>query len=160
MSTRKQSTEQAIVDLLSSRGKLASADIADATGRGRSTVGKTLAKLEQAGKVKRTAGKRDGAHRQPDRWSATRTRAKKQTTGRLRPGQLDGIVLDYLRKHADEGSLSPTAVAKGLSRSSGAVANCLARLAAAGQVRETGTSPRRYSSVVKSGARRPSRRES
>jgi hypothetical protein len=48
---------------------------------------------------------------------------------RLRPGELDGLVLAYLRKHKD-GPLTSTAIAKGLGgRSAGAVANCLARLA-------------------------------
>lgn len=48
---------------------------------------------------------------------------------RLRPGELDGLVLSYLCKHREEGPLTATAVGKGIGRSPGAVANCLKRLA-------------------------------
>lgn len=58
--------------------------------------------------------------------------------------RLDGLVLAYLHEHAAEGPLSPTAVGKALERSSGAVGNCLARLAEAGRVREVSERPRRY----------------
>lgn len=71
--------------------------------------------------------------------------ARDEAGGRLRPGQLDGIVLEYLTAHANEGPLGPGAVAKALGRSSGAVGNCLARLAAAGRARLVGEQPRRYS---------------
>jgi nitric oxide reductase NorQ protein len=64
-----------------------------------------------------------------------------------RPGQLDGLVLDYMRKQATKEPLGPTAVAKGLGRSSGAVGNCLKRLAAAGHVRQAGEHPLRYTAV-------------
>jgi hypothetical protein len=47
---------------------------------------------------------------------------------RLRPGQLDGLLLGYMKKHKAELPLSPSAVAQGISRSSGAVGNCLGRL--------------------------------
>lgn len=50
---------------------------------------------------------------------------------RLRPGELDGLVLTYMRKHKGNGPLTATAIGKGISRSAGAVANCLARLAKA-----------------------------
>lgn len=48
-------------------------------------------------------------------------------TGRLRPGELDGLVLDYMRRHKKDWPLTATAIGKGIGRSSGAVANCLAR---------------------------------
>lgn len=64
---------------------------------------------------------------------------------RLRPGQLDGLVLGYLRKHRKDGPLTATAVAKGLGgRSAGAVANCLARLAKEKKVRQAKRKPRSY----------------
>lgn len=64
---------------------------------------------------------------------------------RLRPGQLDGLVLGYLRKHKADGPLTATAVAKGLGgRSAGAVANCLARLAKQKKVRQAKRKPRSY----------------
>jgi len=63
---------------------------------------------------------------------------------RLRPGELDGLVLAHMRKHGDEESLSASAIGKGLGRSSGAVANCLARLAKQGKVRQAKRKPRAY----------------
>ena len=63
---------------------------------------------------------------------------------RLRPGQLDGLVLSYMREHKDELPLGPGAVAKGIERSSGAVGNCLERLAKAKGVRRAGRKPRTY----------------
>lgn len=60
------------------------------------------------------------------------TKAKK----RLRPGELDGLVLAYMRKHKDDGPLTASAVGKGLGRSTGAAANCLARLAKAKKLRQ------------------------
>ena len=64
---------------------------------------------------------------------------------RLRPGQLDGLVLSYLREHKADGPLTATAIAKGLGgRSAGAVANCLARLAKQKKVRRVKKAPRAY----------------
>lgn len=158
MNSTKQSTKQAVLDAIPAGTKMTSAEIAAALGRGRSTVGKALAELEKAGRVTRDIGARQGARRASDSWSLATERGSSSRKGadareRLRPGQLDDLVLDYLRNRVAEGPLGPAAVAKGLSRSSGAVANCLARLAAAGQVRETRQSPRRYSPAA--GSRRP-----
>lgn len=63
---------------------------------------------------------------------------------RLRPGELDGLLLAYLCEHREEGALGARAVAKGLGRSPGAVANCLARLAKRRAVRQVRRRPRRY----------------
>lgn len=63
---------------------------------------------------------------------------------RLRPGQLDGLVLAYLDKHSTDGPLTATAVGKGISRSPGAVANCLGRLVKAKKVRLARKTPRAY----------------
>jgi hypothetical protein len=64
---------------------------------------------------------------------------------RLRPGQLDGLVLAYLREHKADGPLTATSVAKGLGgRSAGAVSNCLARLARDEKVRQATKTPRAY----------------
>lgn len=69
---------------------------------------------------------------------------------RLRPGQLDGLVLAYLRKRKDDGPLTATAVAKGLGgRSAGAVANCLVRLVTDGKVRQAKKTPRAYALAAK-----------
>jgi hypothetical protein len=62
---------------------------------------------------------------------------------RLRPGQLDGLVLGYMKAqgraadHGDEGRA-------GIKRSSGAVGNCLGRLEKEKKVRLAGKKPRRY----------------
>ncbi len=64
---------------------------------------------------------------------------------RLRPGELDSLVLAYLREHAKDGPLTATAIAKGLGgRSAGAVANCLARLGKDRKVRQAKQAPRAY----------------
>jgi hypothetical protein len=63
----------------------------------------------------------------------------------LKPGQLDGLVLAYLKENPGSGPHGPTTVAKALGRSSGAVGNCLVRLTKAKQVRQDSDKPRRYS---------------
>jgi DNA-binding MarR family transcriptional regulator len=164
MSTRQSSSEQLVMNALSSASETTAAELASATGLGRSTVGNALVKLERSRKAQRVAGGRQGAVRLPDRWrqagkrksspesakSVQRPRGPK--AGRLRPGQLDELVMAYVNERAGA-RLGPTAVAKGLGRSSGAVANCLARLAKAGHVREVGKRPRRYR-VVRNSRRR------
>jgi hypothetical protein len=125
--------------------------------RRRDPPAERFAKLESAGKVKRSTGGRDGARRLPDRWSLASSRPRKHrqpaSCDRLGPGQLDGLVLDYMREHATDEPLGPTTVAKGLGRSSGAVGNCLKRLSAAGKVRQTGEQPLRYAAVNNARAR-------
>lgn len=66
---------------------------------------------------------------------------------RLRPGELDSLVLSYLAEHKDGGPLTATAIGKGIERSAGAVANCLGRLAKKKKVRQAKRKPRAY--VVK-----------
>lgn len=63
---------------------------------------------------------------------------------RLRPGELDGLVLAYLAAHKDDGPLTATAIGKGIERSAGAVSNCLARLAKEQKVRQAKRKPRAY----------------
>lgn len=74
--------------------------------------------------------------------------ASKATTAkprqRLRPGQLDGLVLGYMKKHRGELPITATKVAQGIKRSSGAVGNCLGRLEKEKKVRLAGKTPRRY----------------
>jgi hypothetical protein len=71
---------------------------------------------------------------------------KAEKSGRLRPGAMDGLVLACLRDHRSEWPMTATAVAKVLGHSSGAVANCLRRLAEAKprQVRLATREPRAY----------------
>jgi hypothetical protein len=61
---------------------------------------------------------------------------------RLRPGELDGLVLAYMGKHREP--LTAAVIGKGIKRSSGAIANCLTRLAKEKRVRRAGKRPRRY----------------
>ena len=68
----------------------------------------------------------------------------KSRNGRLGPGELDGLVLAYLRTHKDDGPLTPSAIGKGIERSSGAVANCLVRLGKVKKVRQAKRKPRGY----------------
>ncbi len=67
---------------------------------------------------------------------------------RLKAGGLEPLVLDYLEQHADSGPHGPTAIAKALERSSGAVGNCLERLTGAKKVRQVSDKPRRYSKAA------------
>jgi hypothetical protein len=63
---------------------------------------------------------------------------------RLRPGELDGLALAYMQKHKADGPLTAGAIGKGNARSSGVVANCLARLAKEKKVRQVKKRPRAY----------------
>ena len=63
---------------------------------------------------------------------------------RLRPGELDGLVLSFLAEHKSDGPLTATTIGKGIERSAGAVANCLGRLAKDGKVRQAKKHPRSY----------------
>lgn len=63
---------------------------------------------------------------------------------RLRPGELDGQVLAHMRRHRDDGPLTASAIGKGIERSAGAIANCLARLAKDRKVRQAKKRPRAY----------------
>ncbi|MGH2947557.1 MAG: MarR family transcriptional regulator [Solirubrobacteraceae bacterium] len=163
MSAAKPSSEEAVAKALASGDELTGAEIATAIGLGRSTVGKALAALERDGTVRRRRGERDGRRRLPDRWSigpADKGDAPaRAATQRLRPGQLDGLVLDYIDSQGKRAAVGATAVAKALGRSTGAVGNCLTRLAAAGRVRQVSDKPRRYSSATAaSGKARGSRK--
>jgi hypothetical protein len=76
--------------------------------------------------------------------SSPTARGPQQGRERLRPGQLDGLVLSYMKKHKGKLPLSPTAVAHGIKRSSGAVGNCLGRLEKEKKVQLADKKPRRY----------------
>jgi MarR family len=157
--TKTPPAEQAILKALAADPEATAAEVAVAAGVGRSTASKVLARLASAGEARRAEGGRDGARRLPDRFSLAAAEpagktakpkaaagAKPKATGEhLKPGQLDGLVLAYLKRNADSGPHGPTAVARALDRSSGAVGNCLVRLTKAKQVRQDNEKPRRYS---------------
>lgn len=73
-----------------------------------------------------------------------RKAASKTSKPRLRPGELDGLVLAHMRKYEEDLPLTASAIGKGIVRSSGAVANCLDRLAKAKQVRRAKGKPVAY----------------
>jgi DNA-binding IclR family transcriptional regulator len=156
MTAAKPTSEEVVVTALASQGELTNAGIATTTGLGRSTVGKTLAALERAGMARRSPGGREGGRRLPDRWSLGPH--DEQSPGRLRPGELDGLVLEFVKVHGKDAPLGVTAVANALGRSAGAVGNCLARLATAGQLEQVGEHPRRYRSATSRTKRRGARR--
>lgn len=156
MTPTKPPSEEAVVTALVSEGEMASAKIASATGLARSTVARALAALERAGTVRKSPGGRDGGRRLPDRWSV-RTR-EARSPARLRPGDLDGLVLEFVNSHGTDAPLGVTAVGKALGRSAGAVGNCLARLAAAGRLEQVGGRPRRYRSATSPAKGRGARR--
>jgi Sugar-specific transcriptional regulator TrmB len=157
--TEKPASEQAVLKALIANPEATAAEVAAAADVGRSTAGKVLARLASAGEVRRTEGGRDGARRLPDRYAlasaepAAKT-AKPKTTAvtkpqaaedRLKPGQLDGLVLTFLRENEASAPHGPTTVARALARSSGAVQNSLTRLTEAKEVRQDSDKPRRYS---------------
>ena len=151
MSPAKGTSEEAVAKALASGTEMTGAEISTATGLGRSTVGKALAALEHAGMVRRHPGGRDGRRRLPDRWSIGHSEEPSplaSSARRLRPGQLDGLVLEYIDKQGADTTVGATAVAKALGRSAGAVGNCLTRLVTAGRVRQVSDKPRRYSSAT------------
>jgi hypothetical protein len=91
------------------------------------------------------------AGRSPARSKAARPKPAKPQTNRagskrLRPGELDGLVIAYMRKSEDALPLGASAIAKAIDRSSGAVANCLERKAKADDspVRRAKDKPRAY----------------
>jgi DNA-binding IclR family transcriptional regulator len=144
----KLTSADAVIRALASGSGLTGPEIARVTGLSRSTVSKALVALERRGMARRQPGGRDGRRRLPDRWSAGQTGGTSPSTSatrRLRPGQLDRLVLDYINSQG--AAVGATVVAKALGRSGGAVGNCLDRLAAAGRVRKVSDKPRRYAST-------------
>ena len=157
--TEKPASEQAALEALAANPEATAAEVAAAANVGRSTASKVLARLTSSGEVRRIEGGRDGARRLPDRFALASAEppaddgkpkaaeeAKSKAAGEhLKPGQLDELVLAYLKDNADSGPHGPTTVAKALVRSSGAVGNCLVRLTNAKKVRQDREKPRRYS---------------
>ncbi len=151
--------------LIAHAGSTAS-ELAEATGLGKSTVGKALAALEAEGLARRDIPAVEAGGRRPAaRWSTTRATShaagpgdphgvaeaagndealvRVGDGGRLRAGQLGTLVLEYLVAHAED-AVGPTALGKALNRSTGAIANALARLAASGDAVLVSETPRRY----------------
>jgi DNA-binding MarR family transcriptional regulator len=147
-------TTDTVLAALDQQPDATTAELAAAAELGRSTVGKALAALERDGRVRRTPGGHDpNGRRLPDRWTTPPPEVEtvsdvdtQPDTSRLRKGQLRALVLEHLQQHADV-EHSPTAVAKTLGRSAGAVSNALDRLAADGSVVQTNHKPRRFTAA-------------
>jgi DNA-binding MarR family transcriptional regulator len=153
----------ALLAALADRPGASAAELAAAAGIGRSTATKLLATLAGQGRVLRQSGGREDGRRTADRWTLptpataqdpgarpggvgapTPPGAQSSTgSGRLRPGALRDLVLACLAERPGQ-ALSPTAIAKRLDRSAGAVANALQALAGQGAVVQTQAKPRRY----------------
>jgi DNA-binding MarR family transcriptional regulator len=155
MAPRETAPASAVVMKLLAAGRDTTvAELAGSAGLSESTVSKTLTALEAAGTAIRTPGGRDGARRLPDRWAArTKPRRAKPTTPtkraaaattkpRLGRGQLRDRVLAQLRTHTEP--VGPSALARALDASSGAVGNALDRLVEMGLATRVGERPRRY----------------
>ncbi len=91
------------------------------------------------------------SEKKPPKKRAAKSSAKSASNGskqeRLGPGELDKLVLGYMRRHKKDAPHTPSAIAKGIERSSGAVANCLERQEKAKKVRLVNPKPRRYELV-------------
>lgn len=109
--------------------------------------GSASARPKRRSKAKRAKGGQAKSAREA-RGKGGRSRAggerRKSGTERLRPGGLDRIVIADLKKRETEWPLTASAVGKSVGRSSGAVANCLARLEGAKKVRLAKPKPRSY----------------
>lgn len=156
---QKVATEPDVFDVLRAAPRSTVEEVAEALGVARSTAHKRLAAAVAEGKVQRHAGGREGRRRLPDRYTAIEAPqaaeaasrkadpsagAQEGGSTRLRPGELDGLVLAHIAANTDDAPFSPTALAKALARSGGAVANCLERLADRGELTRVGERPRRY----------------
>ena len=91
------------------------------------------------------------AGRSPAKSKATKPKSVRPSVNRtgarrLRAGELDGLVIAHMREREDALPLGASAIAKGIDRSSGAVANCLERKAKAADspVRRAKDKPRAY----------------
>jgi hypothetical protein len=156
MTSTKPTSEEVVVRTLASRGEMTIAQITATTVLGRSTVGKTLAALDRAAIARRRPGGREGGRRLADRWALGS--GGEQPARRLRPGELDGLVLEFVNAHQNDTPVGVVAVAKALERSAGVVGNCLTRLATAGKLEQVSEHPWRYRSATPPKKRRGARR--
>jgi predicted ArsR family transcriptional regulator len=143
ITTNKPNAAAKLREALALNPASTAAQLAEISGLNRATINKQLTALKHAGHATTTEGSRNGRRGRPaTRWSLTGQTERP----RLRPGELDGLVLTYLR--GLDAPIGPTAVGKALDRSAGAVANCMARLAKAGQLKQTSDRPCRYESLA------------
>jgi hypothetical protein len=110
---------------------------------GKKRPARATAKSKAKPKKSRASEKKAGTK---SRRQAAPRKASRETSKRLRPGELDGLVIAHLREKEDALPLGAGAAAKGIDRSSGAVSNCLERLARSEEspVRRASEKPRTY----------------
>lgn len=116
-----------------------------------------LAGLERDGTARRTRSGRADRRPLPDRWSigaSDKTLRPDPAARRLRPRELDELVVNYLDTHTQDRPARATTAAKARGRSTGAVDNCLTRLADAGRVPQVSDKPRRYGSATTRSSKR------
>jgi len=154
--SEKKPVDQQIVDFLKEKGTGTVDEIAAAVKIGRTSAPKYLAGLTVDKTVERESGGREGRRKLPDVFSlpgkkragkSTKAAPAKPKNGRLGPGELDGLVLGYMRKHKKASPHTPSAISKAIKRSSGAVANCLGRQEKQKKVRLVKPKPREYELV-------------
>ncbi|HWI74638.1 MAG TPA: hypothetical protein VNT55_21940 [Baekduia sp.] len=137
--TNKPTAADKLREALALHPASTTAELVEISGLSRATVTKQLTALQKVGDATAAEGNRNGRRGRPaSRWSLT----GQSERPRLRPGELDGLVLEHVR--GLDAPVGPTAVGKALDRSAGAVANCMARLAKAGELTQTSTKPRSY----------------
>ncbi len=128
-SKQKAATEPDVLDILRSAPRSTVEEVAGALGVARSTAAKRLASAIAENRVQRHAGGRESRRRLPDRYTAVEVprvadggrgkagpehRTEKGRAPRLRPGELDGLVLAHIAAHTDEAPFGATAVAREL----------------------------------------------
>jgi hypothetical protein len=91
--------------------------------------------------------KKASAKSKSKRRSHQTSKGSTSKTGRLGPGELDKLVLGYMRRHKKDAPHTASAVGKAIKRSSGAVANCLGRQEKQKKVRLVKPKPREYELV-------------
>jgi MarR family len=159
---------EALLGALADRPGATATELAEAARIGRSTAAKLLATLADQHRVLRQPSGHHDGRRAADRWTlppptptqdssvpptAAPTRPAEPAhthSGRLGAGQLRQLVLGCLADRPGQ-ALSPTAIAKTLDRSAGAVANALQILAGQGAVTQTQPKPRRYTITAAGG---------
>jgi hypothetical protein len=94
----------------------------------------------------KSAGKASGAARTTD--AAGESEQPAGQPERLKAFGLDPLVIAYVEENADTAPHGPAAVAKAIERSSGAVANCMRRLAEKDQLRQVSDKPVRYDKIA------------
>lgn len=150
MSEKGKRVERRIVAFVEEKGEAIVDDVAAEVGVTRSTARKYLAGLVKAGEVKRAKGGRDGGRKRPDRFLIGKRKRGKgmqsvpASKGRLGPGELDDLVLGFMREHREDAPHTAGRIGKGIGRSSGAVANCLGRLAGSEQAVQASKKPSAY----------------